>query len=1680
MSRTPRTRPAARASAVVALAALCLSAPTSAQVQVAPVPLVQGAEAGEPKPSSARFTIPEQRDARDQLRAILDYLGRTNIPWDVVTGTAQRLLDARSDSFYRLRDAKGDETGSVVSVRAKVNQILGDLPPAGRQFYEQEYGGAASKLLKQALDAGYDRAQLSALSQRYFHTKAGTQAALLLANLDLETGRADEAAYSYSRLLNRPDAAEELGARTLYRAAVAFRRAEDPSLNAKSEELLGRALALAPAEGLVLGRRTYAPDELRAEFAREAGRRREGYAAQVSMRYGDPAHAATGAAGTPFLDAEFRVPMLYHDPAGPDPSGDDARAKEGAEVVRQALRAALAKRDGPAGGAGDVLLPGFFPLSAPGTVLYRSYDGVYAVAARDGPGPGNRPARAGELVWFYPTPGGAQTLFGLPKLSANPSGPIAWWAQFWQARAPGLVFENTGAGSMSHDGRSVYVVDDLAVPPPGQQTAQNQGQPVGPGGDGVGERAGHSTLHSLDLVTGKREWELGGPPPRPGAGPAARPDAEPADAVAAFENAFVLGPPVSVEGLLYALVERAGAVRLVCLDPARPAPHPAERNRSVPTLVWSQLIGEAAVPLRADPGRRTQAAYLTYSNGVMLCPTNCGVLVAVDLDARGLLWARYYGAPAPEPGVENGLGAPGVGRRRNFNGEPPAPVPTERWRAAAPMIQGERVVFAAHDSDQLQCLNLRTGELLWRAARKADDLYVAAATPEHVLVVGKSSLRAYALAGDGARGARQAWAGGGDRRPLRARRGRGRRALLPAGLRVARRAQQAAGLGGRDRHRSSEGQDAVPPAARPRRGRAPGAREPDVPRGGAGVGVAARGGGVHATRTQAARDGGAAGQEPRRPRGAGHARGDRLRRRGDAKGRRRPPRRARREPRPVRGPAGARQALPGRSRTCCARTSPARRSTCRSTRGSSNSPPTPRRGTARRPSGRSANWPAARASTTRWWRWGTRGRDVPWRRSSRTAASPPPRPTGRPRPPTGCRGCACGPGSGRAGGSNCCSRAPSPPTARGFWNSSRRSTPPRAPLPKLGRSRTSPNSTPRCRRPARRRGSNSPGGSSPPTRPRRSARRRRFSCGSASRPTAPAAGRALDLLSASMLARGRAEEAVGLARLARDRAPDAEVRPGKTGAAVYAELLSDRRLLTHLEPARPNVSARARVELAAEPTPPQSQPPVQIVPEGEPHPLYRRCRLSAEASGANGSLTITLECPGEPPHRLASNVPRGGAAFDPNARNFGFNGGNPMPSAGPAAVAHGQYVLLTEGHTAYCFDLAERREAWRLDLYGSRPPNLLLSTDIDAAGMAAVQSEDGRSTVVGRAAVVRSGYVCLMTRDGLKCVDPQTGVELWSRTGVSQAARLFGDDEHVFVVGASAAPAPGGAPAPGATNTLTLRAADGGSAEGAKDFAAKLAGKERLGSVGRRLLLLARSEPKRVELFDPLTREVVWKRGLGAGTEVVRSLEPGAVGFLDARAGSFELVEQATGKVVFAAAGAAEELKSQFWRGGEGGADGFSPEQNPALCFADSERVYLVQTRRPDPNFNRFNAAQAGGLRAVATSGPLFAFDRTTGKRLWYNADSLVNQRLILERQDELPVLVAAATQSVNAAGNSTFRVVALDKRTGKLKLSGVGNPSGDFTHLVIDPRAQTAEFQRADLKLKIGPDDPEVAGGGG
>ncbi len=69
----------------------------------------------------------------------------------------------------------------------------------------------------------------------------------------------------------------------------------------------------------------------------------------------------------------------------------------------------------------------------------------------------------------------------------------------------------------------------------------------------------------------------------------------------------------------------------------------------------------------------------------------------------------------------------------------------EDWKAAVPVIHANQVLLTAPDAPAIECLDLHSGTLRWKADRKEDDLYLAGVVGNKILIVGKSSCRALGL-----------------------------------------------------------------------------------------------------------------------------------------------------------------------------------------------------------------------------------------------------------------------------------------------------------------------------------------------------------------------------------------------------------------------------------------------------------------------------------------------------------------------------------------------------------------------------------------------------------------------------------------------------------------------------------------------------------------------------------------------------------------------------------------------------------------------------------------------------------------------------------------------------------------------------------------------------------------------
>ena len=59
-------------------------------------------------------------------------------------------------------------------------------------------------------------------------------------------------------------------------------------------------------------------------------------------------------------------------------------------------------------------------------------------------------------------------------------------------------------------------------------------------------------------------------------------------------------------------------------------------------LDWSQQLAVVEENLQIDPFRRLAGFTPSYADGVLVCPTGIGALVAVDIVNHTLLWGYQY------------------------------------------------------------------------------------------------------------------------------------------------------------------------------------------------------------------------------------------------------------------------------------------------------------------------------------------------------------------------------------------------------------------------------------------------------------------------------------------------------------------------------------------------------------------------------------------------------------------------------------------------------------------------------------------------------------------------------------------------------------------------------------------------------------------------------------------------------------------------------------------------------------------------------------------------------------------------------------------------------------------------------------------------------------------------------
>ena len=567
------------------------------------------------------------------------------------------------------------------SLKGEALRRIGALPAEGRDAYELQYGAKAKQLLEKAIETGDDRL-LAEVSRRYFHTASGYQATYLLGIQHLDHDRPLAAALSLRRLLEVPAVAAQYEPELSLKLATSWARAGVSNnavtiLNSAKTQFPGAEFSVAGESRRWFGGAEQPMNWLAANTlsALAAAADIAARPVQWAVHRGDAARNAAGIGGSPLLNRRWAVPFANH----PD-----------IEKLVDQLRKSQADRD-------VALLPSTHPLAVDDVVLMRTLTGLTAVDFK-----------TGKRIWH-----GAGDEYAESLLQSD--SPLSSARQDQQPSALTMLVDerlwrDAAYGIFSSDGARAYCVEE---PSNSQQDAQVQRMVIQNGGRRFGamnSRTPTNRLAAYELASeGKLVWEIGGPYGTP----------DPS-----LAETFFLGAPLPLGDRLYVLAETKGEIRLIVLHAA------------TGKLDWAQQLAVAG-DMSDSELRQTCGLSPSYSDGVLICPTSLGAIVAVDVNDRSLLWGfQYQKTGSNNP---NRMFMAWQMNGRNIQSEN-----HDRWQDATIALADGKVLLAAPESDKLHCLNLVDGKLLWQKERERG-LYVACASKGKAVVVASNAVSAYSL-----------------------------------------------------------------------------------------------------------------------------------------------------------------------------------------------------------------------------------------------------------------------------------------------------------------------------------------------------------------------------------------------------------------------------------------------------------------------------------------------------------------------------------------------------------------------------------------------------------------------------------------------------------------------------------------------------------------------------------------------------------------------------------------------------------------------------------------------------------------------------------------------------------------------------------------------------------------------
>ena len=576
------------------------------------------------------------------------------------------ILESPDDFFFR------PDASSPIhrSLKAEARRMIERMPRKGRELYELEFGSVARRMLDEAVTAGNVDA-LAEVSRRFFHTRAGTEATLLLGFHHLDHGRQMAGALTFKRLWESSLNVDQYEpALSLALAACWLQAAEPEKARRVLEDLQSNHPGLSvqiAGEEVPLDSREDGLVSWLADVICPAPVSDVLQTGPWPMLRGSASRNAAGGGGGPLLTMRWRVPTTDYPEV---------------ESLIEGLRRDYLQED-------VQLIPAFHPLVVDDVLLMRTVTKLQAVDFKTG-------KRIWEAQAEDPFDG---ALDSAGNVASQRKVPLETTLRL-------RMWGDVAFGTLSSDGKHVFSVEGLKLEDGTANRRQFVVNPRRPAGVASTEPCNRLAAH--EIRTGKLMWLAGG---------ATNEQELP------LGGAFFLGPPLPLMGDLYVLAELRGEIRLLALD------------SDSGNLLWDQQLTVVSRDLRNDLVRRLAGASPSYADGILVCPTSDKSVVALELTTRSLLWGYVHSTSDPQPRRQGMFIAPG--QLSTANSE-------SLWIDSSVVLAEGRVLITPVKSDEIHCLDLADGRLVWKRPRN-DDLYVGCVHHGKVVLVGKRGVRTLAL-----------------------------------------------------------------------------------------------------------------------------------------------------------------------------------------------------------------------------------------------------------------------------------------------------------------------------------------------------------------------------------------------------------------------------------------------------------------------------------------------------------------------------------------------------------------------------------------------------------------------------------------------------------------------------------------------------------------------------------------------------------------------------------------------------------------------------------------------------------------------------------------------------------------------------------------------------------------------